>query len=795
MHPKTSADLQWARIVEAVGARCRGPLSARVVVPMASSAAGARHSLAETAEILGVLDGGEVVPLEGHRELGPLLLRVERAASLDAPELRDVMLVLQAARSLRLFLAARKERMPTLHQACALDPSLDVLRDELGSAIENDGTLSDHASAELRRLRTETANLRARIVQRLDQMLHEHSAILQDSFHTQREGRYVLPVRRDAHEKLKGIVHGTSASGATVFVEPRALVGQGNRLKMAQAEMVREEARILAELSELVRERLASLRAAIDALDHADLRQATARLGLDLRGTIVTVPDEPRIQLHAARHPVLLLEGIDVIPGDLELAAGEGLVLSGPNAGGKTVALKMLGLAALFVRAGIPVPADEGSQCGFFDPVLSDVGDDQSLQQSLSTFSAHVTHIARIVSASGPGSLILLDELAGGTDPVEGAALAAAILAALLDRGAAVATTTHYAPVKAFAATDPRLRNVAVGFDVANMAPTFELHEGVPGVSSALAVARRFGIDDSILADAEARLPDRGHAFEELLEALQRERDALAKRADGVAKQEASAEAALAAAEKVRQQALAERKQVLDDEARQLRAELRSARKALKTARATLRSRSEEETVAALREELDRASAVEAKGPRPTMVAPDDDGRPAVSGLEVGQRVYVPHMRSEAKVLELSEEKGVAKARVIAGALKLWVDIAKLRRADASDANGRASSAMGDASGGGDVQAAPAPHPVKTSDNTLDVRGMRVDDALTMTVSFLDRMYGASEPAAYILHGVGTGALRDAIRAQLGDDEQYVASYRGGSREEGGDRLTVVTLR
>ncbi|MBO6938980.1 MAG: Smr/MutS family protein [Deltaproteobacteria bacterium] len=782
---KTFHDLQWGRLVEAVASRCRGPLAQRLVVPLASSAEGARTALAETGEVMALLADDETVPLDGHRELGLELDRVSRGGALTAPTLRDVMKVLGAARSLRLFLGRRKESMPALHAACAIDPSLDVLHDELAAAIESDGTLADHASAELRRLRTETANLRARIVRRLETMLHEHSDILQDGFHTVREGRYVVPVRRDAHEKLEGIVHGTSASGATVFVEPRALVGQGNRLKMAQAELQAEEQRILVELTELVRERLASLRAAVAALDHADLRQAMARLGVDTHGVIVTVPDEPRADLAAARHPVLLLDGVDVVPGDLHLEGGAGMVLSGPNAGGKTVALKALGVAALATRAGIPFPADPGSACGFFEPILTDVGDEQSLTQNLSTFSAHVTNLKRVLDGAGPRALVLLDELAGGTDPVEGAALAGAVLAALLDRGAAVATTTHYAPVKAMAATDERLRNVAVGFDVSAMQPTFELHAGIPGASSALAVARRFGIPDAVIADAEHRLPDRGHAFEQLLAALEAERDALAKRVQELASREAAIAKGEASLEAQREKLKEEKQKVLDDEARELRREIRSTRKALKTARTELRAQAEADKIAEARGLLEEAQEVEKGAPKAKLVI-DDEGRASLSEVNVGDRVYVPHMRAEAEVLEVKEEKDETKVRLAAGALKLWAELSKLRAADAPKApTGRKPPA-------------PEPEPqraVQTSDNTLDIRGMRVDDALAMTESFLDRMYGADEPAAYIVHGVGTGALRDAIRERLERDQSYVASFRKGTREEGGDRLTVVELR
>ncbi|MEM9073905.1 MAG: endonuclease MutS2, partial [Myxococcota bacterium] len=528
MTAKSLEDLEWSRVVDAVAGRCRGPLGARMVLPMAVTRAGAERALAETGEAMTILAEGERLPVDGAVELEPHLSRVSRQASLDGPALRDVMRTLSAARALRRFLGRSKDRFPALHHACALDPTLDRLHEELAACIDPDGTLADHASPELRRLRGEVHTLRARIVRRLEQIVVERDSILQDRFHTIREGRYVLPVRRDAHEKLQGIVHGTSASGQTVFVEPRALVAQGNRLKMAQSELEREEARILAELSELVRERLPALGAAIEAIDHADLRQASAQLGRELEGRVLPMHDDASFDLERARHPLLLLDGVDVVPCDLSLRPGQGLVLSGPNAGGKTVALKTLGLAALFTSAGLPFPAAEGIRAGFVEKVLTDVGDDQSLQRNLSTFSAHMTHQARILRNASEGTLVLLDEVATGTDPEEGAALACALVDALLRRGAGVAVTTHYEPLKAMATRDERLENAAVGFDVEAMAPTFELLHGVPGASSAFAVARRFGIPDAVLQAAEEVLPEHSKTFDELVRNLETQRRELA---------------------------------------------------------------------------------------------------------------------------------------------------------------------------------------------------------------------------------------------------------------------------
>ncbi|MBX7194394.1 MAG: endonuclease MutS2, partial [Sandaracinaceae bacterium] len=528
---KTLRDLEWERLVRAVASRCRGPLSTRLGVeealPLAASVDEARAWMSETEEALRARRDGEPLPLDGIRDVRGALARVVLLGVLDGPELAHVRSTLGSARVLRRHLAARKQRFPRLFARCALDPSLDALEQEIAACIEPGGTIADHASPELRRLRTEVANLRARIVARLEQMLLEHEAVVSDRFLTQREGRYVIPVRTDAHDKIPGIVHGTSSSGATAFVEPRAIVEQQNRLTLAIAEMEREEQRILAQLSELVRERAPELSAALDALDLADLRDASAKLADDLRAWPPEIVEEPRIALCDGRHPLLLLDGVAVVANDVAIEGGRALVLSGPNAGGKTVALKLLGMVALMARAGLPTPAQEGAKVGFFETVLSDVGDEQSMQKNLSTFSAHVRSMARTLDLAGPHSLVLLDEVATGTDPGEGAALACAIVDSLCRRGAAVGVTTHYEPLKAMALSDARFRNASVGFDVATMSPTFHVRMDVPGASSALAVAARFGLDPLVIERARELLPEQARTFDALVRKLEGEHDAV----------------------------------------------------------------------------------------------------------------------------------------------------------------------------------------------------------------------------------------------------------------------------
>jgi DNA mismatch repair protein MutS2 len=781
---RTLRDLSFRVIEQAVAERCSGPLGSTLVargLPIARSIDEARERMDETAEAMRARHEGDAVPLDGMRDARPSLLRVSKGGVLSAMALADVLSVLGTARNVRRFFAKRRGSMPRLAAACALDPALDVLADEIAGAIDPGGTIHDHASPTLKKLRAEIVALRARIVSRLEEMLVAHDDVVSDRFVTERDGRYVLPMRTDAHDRIPGIVHGTSQTGATVFVEPRALVEPQNRLTLARSEMEIEEQRILARLSELVLERAAELEAALDGLDRADLRDACGRLGLDLRATVPVLIDEPRIEAKEARHPLLVLEKRAVVANDLAIAAGHGVVLSGPNAGGKTIALKLLGLFALMARAGLPLPTAEGARVGFFDPILSDVGDDQSIEKSLSTFSAHVTNVARILDAAGPRALVLLDEVATGTDPEEGAALACAIVTTLLDRGAAIAVTTHYEALKALALTDARLTNGSVGFDVEKMAPTFELRLGAPGASSALRVARRFGLDAGVVARAEALVPETSRVFDRLVRRLEDEVDAARRAREAAENLRRDAERAKTAAE-TELRALRERERTkLSREAEKLVALIKDTRAEVRDARGAMRrNENDGALVEAAKNAIERAQTrldAELSTFAPEVVEERGE-RVEEAALRVGDRVWVPRLRAEVDVID-APQKG--RVRVQSGAVKLTIDVADVRVQ-------------------GKTKDAPAPvartPELPSSGDRLDVRGLRVDEALALSESFLDRAYGQEQKHVTILHGVGSGAVRDALRAHLRSSglSRWVRSFRPGTVEEGGDRVTVVML-
>jgi DNA mismatch repair protein MutS2 len=794
---KTRADLEWDRVLEALADRCASSAGKRLAraLPFAETRAAVTTALAEVRECVDLDADGEPLPAADVPEIDAAEARARVGAVLSNEELRAVIAVLAAARTLRRFLHARRARVPALEAACAIDPSLDPMEQRLAACFDPDGSLADRASPRLAELRAERRAGRDRLVRRLDELMKKHEDILQDRFWTERDGRYVLPVRADAHERFPGIVHATSGSGATVFVEPRVLVEMGNRQKMLDAQVAREEEAVYASLSALVGDSIEPIAAAARALAHADVRAAGAKLAKELRLTFPEIEGgEAVIDLVAARHPLLALDGVPVVASDLAIGGGRAMIVSGPNAGGKTVALKTLGLAALMVRAGLPVPAKDGSRVAIFEVVLTDVGDDQNLHKSLSTFSAHVTNLAEILGETRPFTLVLLDELAGGTDPREGEALAAAVLDSLCARGGTVACTTHYEGLKALALGDPRFVNASVGFDLATMSPTFKLAIGIPGASSALAVARRFGVPATVLERAERFLTREAVTFDEMVEKLAAERRALELARADAEREAETLRTKQRDLDRERERLAQKERAAVTREGEALLASLKKAREDLRAAQAKLRGPkpSEDEVRAAARAIDAVAHKASIGGELEPRAASDAAPRAPLAPHEirVGTRVYVPRLRAEAEVVEVLPG---GQLRVAAGPLKLGTTVSEVRTVQPAPA-ARAPDKRGKRAGY-EIDAAADPEvPIQTSDNTVDLRGLRAHEAAAMAEQFLDRSLNAGRKVAFLIHGHGTGALRDAVREAV-RGSSYVAKSRPGVQGEGGDGVTVVWLR
>jgi DNA mismatch repair protein MutS2 len=793
-------DLELGRLHEALARRTtsRAGRELASALPLLPGAAAVREALRSIEELRVLSRSGGALPLADFAPIDETLARVGSGALAPVADLHRVFVA--AKLFVELDRALRREALPTLAGACPFDPTLGPLVLELAPTFAADGSLSDDASPGLAEARSEHRSAKAHLTERLDELIRKYAASLSGSYWTERDGRFVLPVRSDAHDRFPGIVHAASSGGATLFVEPRVLVGHGNRLKVLDARVAKEEELVQRAVGERLRRSGDALRRAAEAYALADVRHAAARLAEAWDCRVPEVgPPSLGLSLPRARHPLLLEEGVTVVPSDLELSPGRALVISGPNAGGKTVALKTFGLLALMARLGLPLPTGDGARVGLFDEILTDVGDQQSLSKNLSTFSAHIQNVAGIVRAASGSSLVLLDELASGTDPREGEALASAILLGLAEAGATVACTTHYEALKALAAREPTLENASAGFDLATLTPTFVIHRGIPGPSAALTVARRFGIPERLCARAESLRAEGSLDVERLLADVFEEKHRLEKDRRELDRllEKARADLDAFAAERRRWEERDERAVQRETEA--LLAAVKRAREDLRVAELRMKSAAlEAKELAALTAVVDGvARSVAIGGPlEPPRKEPKVEAV-AKSALFPGARVYVPKLRTEADVLEILANGQV---RVAAGPMKLLVAADELRRTEKSGAKNDAKSKQTQARAATkpsklSFDAAADPDvPIQTAENTTDLRGLRAHEAIAQAEQFLDSCVRRGLSVAFLIHGHGTGALRQALRETL-QSSGYVAKSRPGEPREGGDGVTVVWLR
>jgi DNA mismatch repair protein MutS2 len=748
------------------------------------------RALDETDEARGLLEERSGVGIAGARDIGPAIERAVRGGRLDAQQFLDVWSTLDAAAGLKPHLAdARRPLQRDLGRQ--LHP-LPAITSTLARSFDPAGELLDTASPRLGGLRAAVRVAFDRLRRRLDSLVaSELGSALQEPLVTLRNGRYVVPVRADAKGRVKGIVHDASGSGQTLFIEPLVVVELGNAWREAQVAEQEEVERILDELSALVGANAGPLRETLSALARFDLWAAKAQLAGEMGASRAETAKRQEVELLSARHPGLTGR---VVPIDIRLGDGyTALVVTGPNTGGKTVTLRTLGLLALMHQAGLHIPAAGGSRLPVFRDVFADIGDEQSIAQSLSTFSGHMRSIIRIGEAAGPGTLVLLDELGAGTDPTEGSALAQALLDHFIKAGALVAATTHYAELKAYAHTAPGARNASVEFDIETLSPTYRLTIGLPGRSQAFEIASRLGLPDALVADARSRLSEAQRTFEATLARIAEVEPQAAESQDRTREAELRAgEALRAAAEERRkaQQSRADTERIAREQAQrivaELQAELEAARRALE--RGNLTAPAIDTILERSEERLARLPAAKGgkrgiAGDSGAAAAPGPAGKPAWS---VGDMARSASGGWTGRIAELDRSK--RRATLEAGALRVSVDIADLEPA----ADGAGSAAAAPMTAGTNVAELRAARS-RSVPMSLDLRGARVDEALSALDSYLEGASLAGLAKVTVIHGMGTGALRDAVRTDAAG-HPLVKSVRPGERGEGGDGVTVVEL-
>jgi DNA mismatch repair protein MutS2 len=789
--------LEFGAVVEMLAARTAFAPS-RELAEASLPVADARHVALlqeQTDEAVRLLDEQAQASIGGARDVRGPIERARRGGRLATQELLDLAETLHATTLFAARLVSWRGRH--LGEVRDLLDDAPPLRERIERSIDESGEILDTASGELAAIRKRMRTAQDRVRERLNAMLRstELAGVIGEAIVTVRAGRYVIPVRAEAKGRLKGIVHDQSASGATLFVEPLTVVELNNTWTQATLDEAREVERILDELSRAVEASAESLANSLEALARADLWLARARLAGEQDAVRASV-SEDAVELLTARHPLL---GSGAVPIDLRLGERFGyraMVITGPNTGGKTVSLKTLGLLALMNQAGLRVPAADGARLPVFRRVMADIGDEQSIAQSLSTFSSHLVNVVRFVEAAGPGTLVLLDEVGAGTDPTEGSALAMAIVERLLAAGAMVAATTHYAELKTFATEHGNVTNASVEFDVATLRPTYRLTIGLPGKSQAFAIADRLGLPRDVLQDAERRLSAEHRTMEETLAAIQVAERARDEELDLARKERAAAaddrEKARTGVTRARREAgrvLEEARRAADAMLARAERDVSDLRREVGRVHASRESRRTSAAAAGLEQLERRAAEARASLEReaaPSAAGPADDGEAGIGGTGAEPRVGLfgrsRTLGTTGRIVERSGRTGRVTLETPGARVVVPGDDVEVVPEPAA-APATADRAADELRRRAAERIAPQ----------LDLRGERVEAALERLDAYLDEALLAGLDSVAIIHGAGTGALRRSIRDRLAEHPR-VRGTRSGRRQEGGDGATIVEL-
>lgn len=721
-------------------------------------------------------------PVDDFPDMRHCLERMHAALFLSTGELLGIASCLKAARIAKDILAKEVGEESYLYNLAGLLITHRSAEEEINRCIINEDEIFDGASPALARIRRAMRLANEKVREKLNSMIRStaYQKYLQEPIITIRNGRFVIPVKQEYRQQVPGLIHDQSGSGATLFIEPSAVVELGNEYKKLLAEEADEIERILTELTAMLAPYADEIREDLNIMGQIDLVFAKAKLSRDLNAVMPRLNRNNYVRIVRGRHP--LIPADRVVPIDIWIGRDyRSLIITGPNTGGKTVTLKIVGLFALMVQSGIFVPANEGSEFPVFEHIYADIGDEQSIEQSLSTFSSHMKNIVGILDNADENSLVLLDELGAGTDPIEGAALAMSILEELNDRHCICVSTTHYSEIKAFAMTHEGMENASMEFDIDRLCPTYRLYIGIPGKSNAFEISSRLGLPNSIIDKAKGFLKGEDVRFEDIISSAQSQHR--------IAEEERKmAEEARAELEKLRADAERERRK-LDEDRNRLQAKAKEDAKRI----VADTKREMEKIIVEIRsiKDIDRSAADRViQAARDTLRATEtavnekeaikkEDNTEPPKTVRAGDTVNIVTLDQKATVLSAPDSKG--EVMVQAGVMKLNVKLKDIRLIEEKKAAAPTSGKFGLGAG-------------KQVGLELDVRGMLVDEANIMVDRYLDDAYNAGLSEVNIIHGKGTGALRAGVQAFL-KRHPLVKGYRMGSYGEGDAGVTVVTLK
>ena len=800
---RTQQALEWPRVLEALAAYAHSSLGANAcrTLSLEETVESARLRMQETTEMVELLNTPTPFPILQFNDPSHAVLKVEKGGALDLKEFRDLSVLVKASGAVRRCLVANQRIARTLCSVYASVPDLSDLQRAIDQCVSAEGDVLERASPALYEAIQTAQNLKQRMRHRLESMVasSRHRDLLQEPYFTQHENRYVLPIKTERRHDLQGIVHSVSASGATVFMEPRELIDLNNRIKVAESQVSSEINGILRDLTCHVSNYLQDVKRTLRTLTTLDCIAAKARLSVFMKGTSVQLNERGHIRLRKARHPLLLTTKKDVVPNDVTFEKEyRVLVISGPNTGGKTVTMKLLGLFSFMVRSGLLPPCGEGSEMAFFRETFADVGDMQDLTNDLSSFSAHVIRIVGLLRRvqSRPISatthvFVLLDEVIGSTDPAEGAALAEALLRRFVELNVKIVVTTHYHSLKVLALSTPGVLNASLECDANTFTPTYRLISGLPGGSSAFDVAAQLGMDPSILDCARSLIAHDDRQLDHLFADLQRTQRMIHEELQQARKQREIADQDSKQAREILERLRAVEREECKQMKKRFRERLRAARSDVLEVVESLRRERRWETAQAAQRRLQNIEA--------SVVQQTERRRETVpfESLKEGDVVEIVNLETLGRLREMPQ--GKKRVRVQVGSAELSV------QSDRIIGRTKGEGTQGSPVSPHSTTASTTSRPVEatgqlTSSETerdltsIDLRGHLTEGALERLAAKLDHAVLYDVGHIRIIHGHGTGKLRIAIRRYLAQS-LYVASFRPGTRAEGSDGVTVADLK
>ena len=781
---KHTKALELDKILEMVAGECSsadGAELARELTPV--------HTAGEVQWLLQETDAAFVAMAKygapsfyGIKNVTNPLRRAQAGGGLGLRELLDIGATLRTIRGLTQWWSKSESVRTALTGRFQVLAPNKYLEEKIFTCIVSEEEVADNASPQLAAIRRKIRAASQRVRDQLDKLVRSpaHQRHLQESIVTQRGGRYVVPVKAEFRGEVPGLVHDTSASGATVFVEPMSVVEANNEIRVLRSDEQEEISRILLELSGEAGSFADSIIESYQYAVQLDLIFAKAQVAYKMKAVVPAVGEDGRVVLHSARHPLIAKE--KVVPTEITLGdTFDTLIITGPNTGGKTVALKTIGLLTLMAMCGLMIPAGEGSRISVFQHILADIGDEQSIEQSLSTFSSHMVNIIQIFQVADSSSLILLDELGAGTDPVEGAALAESIIQELRSKGVRLACTTHYAELKAYAIQTPGVENGSCEFDVTTLRPTYRLLIGVPGKSNAFAITQRLGMDPSIVDRARKLVSEESNAFEQVVSRLEEDRRKMEDELETLRESAAKAKENAQEAQRLKEEAESQAKKEIEQarqEAAQIVQKTRQRADALVNELEELRRQKNKQLSAEQKARL-RSGMRELESSADPVRKRRDDHYTLPRPLVVGDEVLLYDIDKSATVLELPKDDTVL---VQAGIIKTRVPLSNVRLVSKRQLKKQQGRSV--------TKSVSTPE-ISTS---LDIRGQNVEEALMEVDAFLDRASRMHLPLVTIIHGKGTGVLRSAVQQHLRRCSQ-VKSFRLGVYGEGENGVTIAELK